>query len=148
MNDELIRRKFDFVADAIDAMRSKISLIEWAYNNKIPIVSSFGAGNRFKPEDLYICDISEIENKNAPFISNILYQLRRKSIKSGITAVVSREKPFSVEKMNSIEKVRTKSGEDIEFTKIVPSSTPFVASTSGIFMAGFITGCFVKVEPC
>ena len=60
----------DFVADAIDTMRSKITLLETCIKNGIPVISSMGAGNRIDPSKLYICDISEIENKNAPFVSN------------------------------------------------------------------------------
>lgn len=66
----------DYVADAIDTMRSKIELLESCIKAGIPVISSMGAGNRIDPSKLYICDISGIENKNAPFISNIIYQLK------------------------------------------------------------------------
>lgn len=138
LNDTLHILNPDFIADAIDTMRSKVGLLEWAYKNNFPIISSVGAGNRVNPEDLYICDISEIEDKNGPFISNILYQLKKKDITKGITVVASREKPFSQEKISDVQKVFTAEGEEIEFTKIIPSSTPFVASTAGIFMASYI----------
>ena len=144
LNEKIIELKPDFIADAIDTMRSKISLLDSAYDNNLPIISSFGAGNRVNPTDLYICDISEIEDKNSPFISNILYQLRKKKITTGITVVTSREKPFSLEKVNSIQKVQTQSGEEIEFSKITPASTPFVASTAGIFMASHIVQKFLS----
>ncbi len=133
----------DFVADAIDTMRSKIELLEYCIKNNIPVISSMGAGNRIDPSKLYISDISEIENKNAPFVSNIIYQLKKRGIDKGITVVASREKPFVQEKISSSEKFVTKSGEDIEFTKITPSSTPFVASCAGIFMASYITQSFL-----
>ena len=66
----------DYVADAIDTMRSKIELLETSVKNNISVISSMGAGNRIDPTKLYISDISEIENKNAPFVSNIIYQLK------------------------------------------------------------------------
>ena len=134
----------DFVADAIDTMRSKIELLEYCIKDNISVISSMGAGNRIDPSKLYISDISEIENKNAPFVSNIIYQLKKRGIDKGITVVASREKPFVQEKISSSEKIVTKSGEDIEFTKITPSSTPFVASCAGIFMASYITQSFLK----
>ena len=133
----------DFAADAIDTMRSKISLLENCIKKDIPVISSMGAGNRIDPSQLYICDISEIENKNAPFVSNIIYQLRKRGITSGITVVASREKPFSLEKISEDERIVTKSGEKIEFVKIIPASTPFVASCAGIFMASYITRQFI-----
>ena len=128
----------DFVADAIDTMRSKISLLENCVKNKIPVISSMGAGNRIDPAQLYICDIKNIEDKNTPFVSNIIYQLKKRGIESGITVVASREKPFVQKKISQTEQITTKNGEKIEFTKITPSSTPFVASAAGIFMASYI----------
>ncbi len=128
----------DFVADAIDTMRSKINLLVSCKENNIPVISSMGAGNRINPEKLYISDISEIHDKKAPFVSNVLYQLKKRGIESGITVVTSDEKPFVQEKITEIENVFTQSGENIQFNKIIPSSTPFVASTAGIFMASFI----------
>jgi len=134
----------DYIADAIDTMRSKITLLETAYRNKIPVISSMGAGNRIDPSQLYISDISEIENKNAPFISSIIYQLKKRGIEKGITVVASREKPQAKEKITSLENITTRSGEKIEFKKITPASTPFVASCAGIFMAAHITQEFLK----
>ncbi len=134
----------DYVADAIDTMRSKIELLETCVKQNIPVISSIGAGNRIDPTKLYISDISEIENKNAPFVSNIIYQLKKRGIEKGIAVVASREKPFVKEKISSTEKITTKSGENIEFTKITPASTPFVASCAGIFMASYITQSFLK----
>lgn len=138
LDKKILKLKPDFIADAIDSMRSKIYLLELAYNNHIPVISSIGAGNRVNPEDLYICDISEIENKNAPFISSLLFQLDKKNMTKGITVVASREKPFSMEKLTIKGTVKTEEGEEIEYEKIVPSSTPFVASCAGIFMASYI----------
>lgn len=134
----------DFVADAIDTMRSKITLLETCVNKRVPVISSMGAGNRIDPSKLYICDISEIENKNAPFVSNIIYQLKKRGIEKGITVVASHEKPYVKEKISQTERITTRNGENIEFVKITPASTPFVASCAGIFMAAFITQSFLK----
>lgn len=145
LNEKLLELKPDFVADAIDTMKSKISLLDWAYKNDLPIISSFGAGNRVNPEDLYICDLSEIKkDKKSPFTSSLLHQLNKKNIFSGIAVVASLERPTSIEKMNVIEKIQTKEGEEIEFAKIIPSSTPFVASCAGIFMASYIVRELIK----
>lgn len=138
LNKMLLDMKFDFVADAIDTMRSKVSLIELACNNHLSLISSFGAGNRIAPEKLYICDISEIKEKNAPFVSSILYQLKKRGIEKGVKVVTSSEKPYCIEKLTVSEKVMTQEDEEIEFTKIIPASTPFVASCAGIFMASYI----------
>lgn len=142
--NELFNLGFGYVADAIDTMRSKITLLETCINKSIPVISSMGAGNRIDPTQLYISDIDEIENKNAPFISNIIYQLKKRGIEKGITVVASREKPYCKEKISSTENIITKSGEKFEFTKITPASTPFVASCAGIFMAYYITNEIIE----
>lgn len=144
-NDFILEQKPDYIADAIDTMRSKVSLIEWAYKNNLPLISSFGAGNRIDPEFLYVCDISKIKNKNTPFVTNILYQLENRGITEGVTVVTSEEKPQCQEKVKVVEKIQTQSGQDIEYTKITPSSTPFVASVSGIIMASYIVQKFIKM---
>lgn len=128
----------NYVIDAIDTMRSKVALLEYCVKNGIPVISSMGAGNRIDPTKLYISDISEIRNKKAPFVSNVLYQLKKRGIETGITVVTSDERAAVQEKISEVEHIVTQSGEEIEFTKIIPSSTPFVASTAGIFMAYYV----------
>ena len=125
-------------------MRSKINLLENCYKNNIPVISSMGAGNRIDPTKLYISDIKDIENKNAPFVSNVIYQLKKLGITEGITVVTSREKPFVQNKITENEKIITNSGLEIEFNKIIPSSTPFVAPVAGIYMAYHIVNSLIK----
>lgn len=141
---DFVSVKYDYVADAIDTMRSKIHLLESCYKNQIPVISSMGAGNRIDPTQLYIADLKDIENRNAPFVSNIIYQLKKIGITEGIPFVSSREKPFVQEKITENEKITTNNGVDIEFNKITPSSTPFVASVAGIFMASYIVQHLIK----
>lgn len=136
--EEFDLTKFDFVADAIDTMRSKINLLTKCYENNIPVISSMGAGNRIDPTKLYISDISEIHDKKAPFVSNILYQLKKRRITDGITVVASDEQPFVQKKVAELERIIKTNGEAIEFNKIIPSSTPFVAPAAGLAMASFI----------
>lgn len=141
--NDFYQESFDFgvinyVADAIDTMRSKVNLLAKCVSENVRVISSMGAGNRINPEKLYISDISEIHDKKAPFVSNVIYQLRKKGIETGITVVTSDEKPFVQEKISEIENIRTQSGEMVQFNKIIPSSTPFVASCAGIFMASKI----------
>ena len=149
-NKEILRfaqddNKLDYVADAIDTMRSKIHLLKTCYENKIPVISSMGAGNRIDPTQLYIADLKDVENRNAPFVSNVIYQLKKLGITEGITFVCSRETPHAEEKITEKEEIMTNSGEKIEFNKIIPSSTPFVASCSGIFMASYIVRKLIEV---
>lgn len=142
--DDFNFENIDYVADAIDTMRSKINLLIKCKELEIPVISSMGAGNRIDPTKLYISDISEIHDKKAPFVSNVLYQLKKRNITSGITVVTSDEKPTVQEKLAEVENITTKNGENIQFNKIIPSSTPFVASCAGIFMASKIVSDLIK----
>ena len=137
-NPIMTNHNIDYVADAIDTMRSKIHLLKTCYENKIPVISSMGAGNRIDPTKLYITDLKDVENRNAPFVSNVIYQLKKLGITQGITFVCSKETPHVQKKITEKEEITTNSGKKIEFNKIIPSSTPFVASCSGIFMASYI----------
>lgn len=146
LNDLIFAEKVDFVVDAIDTMRSKIELLTYCKKNDIPVVTSMGAGNRLDPTMLYLTDISKIENKKDVFVKNILYQLAQNGIESGITAVVSREKPHVAEKIMNTEKIQTPDGEYFEFNKISPGSTPFVPAVAGYYMAFFVLKSILNIQ--
>ena len=144
LNDEIFETKPDYVIDAIDTLRSKIELLVYCKNNNIPVITSMGAGNRLNPTKLYICDISDIENKKDVFIKNVLYQLKQHGIQSGIKAVVSSEKPCVVSKIQNTERIKTPDGEIFEFNKISPGSTPFVPAVAGYYMAFSVIESFIN----
>ena len=48
---------YDYVVDCIDSKNSKIALIKFCYDKKIPIISSMGAGNRCGIPNFVIKDI-------------------------------------------------------------------------------------------
>ena len=146
LNDLIFAEKVDFVVDAIDTMRSKIELLTYCKKNDIPVVTSMGAGNRLDPTMLYLTDISKIENKKDVFVKNILYQLAQNGVESGITAVVSREKPHVAEKIMNTEKIQTPDGEYFEFNKISPGSTPFVPAVAGYYMAFFVLKSILNIQ--
>jgi len=127
----------DLVIDAIDTLKSKIDLIESCYSNNIEIISSFGAGNRIKPEELYIADIIDIKSGNCPFITNIKHKLKQRGIIKGITAVASHEKPIKCEKIISEIELISDNGEKSMIKKFSPGSTPFVPPVAGYIMASW-----------
>lgn|SRR5574344_137571 len=142
--DEIFAKTPDFVVDAIDTMRSKIDLLVYCKENNIPVVTSMGAGNRFDPTKLYITDIKDIENKKCTFTKNVLYQLKKRGIEEGITAICSSESPNVLEKVSSIEQIETSKGEKIEFKKFTPGSTPFVPAVAGYYMAYYVVGKLIN----
>ena len=137
LNEQLFSQKVDFVIDAIDSLRYKIDLIESCIKLNIPIISSMGAGNRLDPEQLYISDISEIKSTKCSFIRNIRYRLKQRGITEGLPVVISKEKPAITPKILSTGNIKKASGEDIEFRKFTPGSSPFVPPVAGYLMASF-----------
>ena len=138
LEETIFSQKPDFVVDAIDTMRSKVELLVFCRKNNIPVVTSMGAGNRRNPAELYIADISELQSSKCTFVKNVVYRLRKQGVESGISAVVSREKPHSLEKIENHEKISTPDGEIFEFTKFSPASTPFVPAVAGYFMGYYV----------
>ena len=139
LNEQLFENKPDFVVDAIDTLRSKIELLEYCHQNKIPIISSLGAGNRIIPEALKISDLKDIQAKKCVFTKNVLYQLNKRKITEGIPFVISDEPPAKVKKVQITERVG-----DIEYEKITPASVSFVPPVAGYIMAGHIVRSFLN----
>lgn len=140
LNDKIFAQKPDFVIDAIDTQRAKIALLTYCYNNNIPVFSSMGAGNRIDPTKLFIADISENKKTNCSFIKNLIHNLKKNGIETGITCVFSSEKPKKpLNKAFSTIKTPT-----TEIKKYSPSSTPFVPPIAGLYLAYGVIDTIVK----
>jgi tRNA threonylcarbamoyladenosine dehydratase len=57
--NEILAEPFDYVVDAIDTLSPKIFLIKQALQNKLPLVSSMGAGGKSDPSQIKVADFSE-----------------------------------------------------------------------------------------
>jgi tRNA threonylcarbamoyladenosine dehydratase len=86
---EVIEKGFDYVVDAIDTLSPKIFLIYHTVQRNIPLVSSMGAGGKFDPARVSICDISETTDCSLARI--LRKRLHRLGIREGFTAVYSPE---------------------------------------------------------
>ena len=82
----------DFIIDAIDSITPKITFIRSAYERKIPLVSSMGAGAKVDPTRLRVADISE--TYQCPFAQQIRKNLRYHGIYKGVKVVFSDELPI------------------------------------------------------
>ena len=108
---------FDYIADCIDSVRSKLYLIYEAKRLDIPIISSMGAGNKLDPTRFSVADISKTHTD--PLAKVIRTELRKKGI-NHLKVVFSDEAPINP------------SGER------TPGSISFVPSVVGLIMAGEI----------
>lgn len=92
MVEEQLRSKPDFLIDAIDSITPKLTFIRMAYESKIPLVSSMGAGAKLDPTKLQVVDISK--TYNCPFAQQIRKNLKSNGIRKGVKVVFSPELPI------------------------------------------------------
>jgi tRNA A37 threonylcarbamoyladenosine dehydratase len=82
----------DYIIDAIDSITPKITFIKTAYEHKLKLVSSMGAGAKLDPTRLQVVDISK--TYNCPFAQQIRKNLKNHGIYKGIKVVFSPEEPI------------------------------------------------------
>lgn len=113
---------YDFVADAIDSVTSKIELIVRADAAGVPIISSMGTGNKTDATRLEISDI--YKTSVCPLARVMRRELKARGVKK-LTVLYSREEP--------VHSVASSEG-----GRHAPGSTPFVPSAAGLIIAGEI----------
>jgi tRNA threonylcarbamoyladenosine dehydratase len=89
MVERVLRSNPDYIVDAIDSITPKLTVMKMAYDRKLPIVSSMGAGGKFDPTQLEVADISK--TYNCPFAQQIRKTLKKDKIYKGIKVVFSPE---------------------------------------------------------
>ena len=120
--EDFFSSAFDYVADCIDSVACKTSLIETAIHRGIPILSAMGTGNKLDPTKFVITDLNQ--TSGCP----LARVMRRELKQRGIThhAVLYSTEPvrkplFQPEEGHS-----------------VPGSVAWVPSCAGLMMAGHI----------
>ena len=116
---------FDFVADCIDTVSSKLVLITQAKALNIPIISSMGTGNRLDPSKITVKDI--YKTSGDPLARVMRKELRARGVDSLIVVCSDEEPGECVE------------GRNEETRRATPSSSCFVPATAGIRIAYEIT---------
>jgi tRNA A37 threonylcarbamoyladenosine dehydratase len=81
----------DFVVDAIDTLSPKIALIQYCLQNKIPMVSSMGAGAKYDATKVRIAEIEK--SFNCPLAYMLRKRLHKIGIRKGFKVVFSEEIP-------------------------------------------------------
>lgn len=119
--EDFFSLKFDYIADAIDSVTCKLSLIETAVNRKIPILSSMGTGNKLDPSQFIITDLSK--TSGCP-----LARVMRRELKA--RGIIHHQVLFSPE--------LPKKPQISEGQKPVPGSVAWVPPCAGLMIAGKI----------
>ncbi|MBR4236119.1 MAG: tRNA threonylcarbamoyladenosine dehydratase [Clostridia bacterium] len=123
--DELDFSRFDYAADCIDTVASKLLIIEKAYAAGVPVISCMGTGNKLDPSAFAIDDISKTS------VCPLARVMRRELRERGITQVkvlYSRELPV---------KTGTRR----------PGSVSFVPPAAGFMIAGEILRGLCGAKP-
>lgn len=123
--NEVDLSKFDYIADAIDTVSSKLTLIENANKQNVPVISSMGTGNKLDPTKLIVTDIYKTEM--CPLAKVMRYELKKRNVKK-LKVVYSTEKPCEH---------KTESKEVTPKRKTI-GSVSFVPSVAGLIIAGEI----------
>lgn len=96
INPEMVMQQLahrpDYIIDAIDSITPKITFIRLAYESKLRLVSSMGAGAKVDPTRLQVVDISK--TYNCPFAQQIRKKLKQHKIYRGVKVVFSPEEPI------------------------------------------------------
>ncbi|MFO7593794.1 MAG: tRNA cyclic N6-threonylcarbamoyladenosine(37) synthase TcdA, partial [Pseudomonadota bacterium] len=72
--ENYISNEFDYVIDAIDSIRHKAALLVYCKRNKIPVITTGGAGGITDPTRIQITDLSRTHND--PLASKVRAKLR------------------------------------------------------------------------
>ena len=88
-NFETHFKNIDIIVDAIDSLKSKIDLLEYATKNNIKIVSSMGAGRRKDVSKIQCADL--FKTYNCPLAAKIRKELSHRKIKPKVNCVFSSE---------------------------------------------------------
>lgn len=126
--------QYDYIVDAIDTVKGKLTLIEQAHLAGVPIVSSMGAGNKLDPTAFRVADISK--TAVCPLAKIMRTELRKRNIHH-LKVVYSEERPltprFTVEN-------------DSPTRRQSPGSVSFVPSVVGLILAGEVVADLTGVR--
>jgi len=87
--EQIFSEKPDVLIDAIDSMAPKLTLLEYAWKQNIPIVSSMGAAVHTDPFSIKRGDL--MKTHTCPLARQIRRKLRRRGVGKGITCIYSSE---------------------------------------------------------
>ncbi len=112
---------YDYIADCIDTVSSKLLLIANAKSKNIPIISSMGTGNRLDPSKIKVLDV--FSTSGDPLARVMRKELKARGIEN-LKVICSDEAPG-----------KCVEGRNEETGRATPSSICFVPATAGIRMA-------------
>ncbi len=131
--EQFFRMGFDYIADAIDTVACKTSLIVTALGRGVPIISSMGTGNRLDPTKFCITDISK--TSGCPLARVMRKTLRDRGIHHH-TVLTSTELPIKPAPAANLP----------DGKRSVPGSVSWVPPCAGMMIAGYIVRQLIQGE--
>ena len=122
---------YDYIIDAIDLVSCKLSLIQTAKSNEIPIISAMGTGNKLDPTQFCITDISK--TKGCPLARIVRKELKERGIYKH-TVLFSEEAPCKPLQFETPPPGR----------RSIPASVSWVPSCAGLMMGGYVVQQLLK----
>lgn len=123
--DRFLDVQYDYIADCIDLVSCKLSLIENAHRLRIPIISALGTGNKLDPSQFSITDISK--TSGCPLARVVRKELRSRNIFHH-KVLFSPEPPLTPLELEVPPPGR----------RSIPASVSWVPSVAGLMIAGAI----------
>ena len=132
--------QYDYVIDCIDTVSGKIAIIAKAKEEKVPVISCMGAGNKVDPTQLHVADISK--TSVCPLARVMRNELKKRGIKqvkcvySTETAIPPHGNSTDAAEAPALTDNATK-GTNRKGTpkKQTPGSNAFVPSVAGLMIA-------------
>lgn len=121
--------QYDYVVDAIDTITSKIELAVRC-DQKIPLISSMGTGNKMNPALLQVSDI--YKTSVCPLAKVMRRELKKRRVKH-LKVVYSQELPM-----------KSFASDEITHKRAIPGSTAFVPSSAGLLIASEVVKDLLK----
>lgn len=123
----LVAEGFDFIVDAIDSLSCKVALVEQAVRQKVPVVSSMGAGRRIDQSKIAIADISKTHG--CGLARAMRQRLKKQGIKKGVPVVFSTEIPKDPGPFEAIDGARG---------RVVNGTASYMPGIFGLMLAGLV----------
>ena len=115
--NDIFKLKIDYVVDAVDDVKAKVSIINYCLEHNINFISAMGTGNRLEPNNLVITTLDKTYNDP---LARVMRSKFAKNTQKKITVCTSLELPIKVK------------------DKTVIGSNAFVPSSAGLLIASYI----------
>lgn len=126
--------RYDYIADAIDTVKSKLFLASAAQEMNIPIISCMGMGNRLDATKITVSDISKTQGDG--LARTMRKELRARGVKK-LKCVWSTEEAIKASADEALPEGCSR--------RSLPGSVSFVPGAAGLIMAGEIIKDIAKV---